>query len=111
MVPVFTNVKRNALKKVQAVEVKLSLVDLDALSQCANQPNFSPNFLGHDIPCVILLFVFGVKVLKSFGYGLKERLNKKDDQGEITPQTPVPLVQIWDDLETEPGPKKWTIDD
>ncbi|CAG8765691.1 17512_t:CDS:2, partial [Racocetra persica] len=55
-----------------------------------------------DFVFAMLLFVFGVKVLRNFGQGLKERINKKDDQDETIPQTPVPLVQIWDDLEAEP---------
>ncbi|CAG8851013.1 33732_t:CDS:2, partial [Racocetra persica] len=60
---------------VQAIEVKLSLGDLDGLSQCAKQPNFTPNFSGNDIPCVIVLLLLAIvmsflsyKLYKQFGW-------------------------------------------
>ncbi|RIB17915.1 hypothetical protein C2G38_2186055 [Gigaspora rosea] len=65
-----------------------------------------------DFVFAMLLLVFGVKVLRNFGQGLKELINKNEAQEEPTPQNPGGLAHIWDDLEVEPGrEKKWIIDE
>ncbi|CAG8455825.1 7265_t:CDS:2 [Dentiscutata heterogama] len=95
---------------VQAVEVKISLGELDELSNCVNKPTLVPNFWGNDIPCV-LLFTFGVRVVKHFRQGLKEILNKNEVQQEEPPsQNPGGLAHIWDDLEFEPEKRKIETD-
>ncbi|CAG8689685.1 23954_t:CDS:2, partial [Gigaspora margarita] len=115
-----------ALYGTVAVEVKIELGELNDLSKCVNQSSVvaPPDFLGNDIPCVIvllmlafimsylsyklykqfgwILLVFGVKVLRNFGQGLKELINKNETQEESTPQNPGGLAHIWDDLEFEP---------
>ncbi|CAG8617512.1 1179_t:CDS:2, partial [Dentiscutata erythropus] len=60
---------------VQAVEVKISLGELDELSNCVNKPTLVPNFWGNDIPCVVILLIFAFimsylsyKLYKQFGW-------------------------------------------
>ncbi|KAF0420282.1 Golgi apparatus membrane protein [Gigaspora margarita] len=62
---------------VQAVEVKIELGELSDLSKCVNQSSVvsPPDFLGNDIPCVIVLLMLAFimsylsyKLYKQFGW-------------------------------------------